>query len=179
MLDEKALRRPGFIGGTRVTLGDGRKWSMPVGLFSTGGPGDGTDQTLTDDEVELLCGSEFDAPLGFIGTLVTLAGRMLRLNYNLASSDLAGLLTYDDSSEGSAKMWRDVFLAIKGGGSGSYSAWLRDALAANGIESKGMPVPTAVNIACGLARQGRAIPASNVVIDAINKKRAREFDQMF
>lgn len=178
MLDEKALRRPGFVEGTRVTLGDGQQWTVPWGVLALDGTPGGVGLVLTDDEVDLLSGAAERQPLGFLGSVVPLAARLLRVNYDLAPADLALLLEYDDSPP-SVEMWKSVVEAISGPGERSYARWLKVVLEANGVERRGLSLGNAYSIANGLVSRGLAPPASHWVDDAIAKRREVALESLF
>jgi hypothetical protein len=85
MMDERALRGPNFVGGTRIRLADGQAWSLPDHLSDR-----------EDDEHEGLLraiGEAEDEPERLRGELA-LAILLLARNYRLTPADYAELLTY-------------------------------------------------------------------------------------
>ncbi|MDR3621553.1 MAG: hypothetical protein P4L85_19535 [Paludisphaera borealis] len=177
-LNEKALRKPGFAEGTRVTLADGQEWMIPPGWFRADGGADGTTRELTDVEVELLCGAEEDRPYEFVDVLVGLAGRLLSHNYRLTTADFATLLEFDGREEWSLSMWREIVKAIRGADERTYARWLSMTLKINGISPVGLALRDASAIANSLVTQGKAVPASQWVDDAIAKCERAEYQRM-
>jgi len=178
--DEKALRKPGFMDGARVTLGDGQEWSIPAGVLTLDDSKQGVGPFLSASEIELLCGSEIGHAVDFVGVLVGLAGRMLGVNYDLTDADLAVLLEYDCDAEWSIAMWRDVFSAIRfGDRERTYFEWLNAVLHANGIDPEGRTLKSAADLANLFVRQGRAIPAGEWVHDAIRKREDKALEGLF
>jgi len=119
MLDEKALRKPGWeeASGTWVTLGDGQRWLLPKPFVRT---------RATRVEGRLVLGSktsfgpEFDALVKavrdsdeetFVTTIIELASDMLGRNYGLVEDDRLDLIG-TDSSGAASREWMGQALAV-------------------------------------------------------------------
>jgi hypothetical protein len=95
MIDEKGVRQPTFVEGTRIRLANGQTWSFP-------------DQLPCEEEDEhqgLLraIGEAEDEPERLRGELA-LAIYLLSLNYHLTSSDYTLLLSFDSRDPALAEM---------------------------------------------------------------------------
>lgn len=116
MLDEKALRKPGFSEGTPVVLGDGQEWTLPKPdpvIY----PGMGADGRISAF-VRLSYGREhddvFDAAFApgpdaddeaVIMAQIHLAAMLLMDNYELPGGALAELLTVRPDQPESLAWW--------------------------------------------------------------------------
>jgi hypothetical protein len=104
VLDEKALRRPGFRDDVRVRLADGQEWALPkprvkMGLMAGGDGGESVRFHVdfgTEYNRQL---SEFYEATGLAYYLATLklAAILMRANYAIADDDLYSLLVFDFS----------------------------------------------------------------------------------
>jgi hypothetical protein len=130
MLDEVVLRRPEFVEGERITLGDGREWSFPRPMlrefrpsFSPDGGakfGPTTFRTFGPGHLSRL--DELfasDPGLGQIELVATMAAELLRRNYTLDDDQLGALLTYvqteaGDLDEASQAMWQSLAGVVAG-----------------------------------------------------------------
>lgn len=104
MLDETAKRRPGFLEGdsVRVELADGQRWAFPRpyleirpkfvdGVATTSYRALSYSRT-TDDLLAMLADAD-----GFMQTasiVATIAGILLRMNYDLVDDELDQILAY-------------------------------------------------------------------------------------
>lgn len=125
-LDEIALRKPGFLEGHRIRLGDGQEWSFPaprlrlvpragdggriiVGIAPTTELGPDFERwfgvlmgVMPSDPME-----EFEARFGAAATL-------LQRNYELAVDDLASLIYYDRGEPECIERWAEIERVIVG-----------------------------------------------------------------
>jgi hypothetical protein len=105
MLDERALRRPGFTEGPRLVLGDAQEWTLPrpwLRFFPVrsgdgritvgGGPGYGADY---DDLVDQLVECDPNDAAGRLALQFQMAAHLLLRNYSLGDRDLRRLLVVD------------------------------------------------------------------------------------
>lgn len=126
MLDEQALRRPGFTEGYKVALADGQEWTFPKarvviapriapdGSISVGGVHPYGDDYQRELET-LLAGPTGSPEDGYLLTeaAIRMAAKLLLRNYALTSDQLAAVLHYD--VEGStAAMWEEIDRVIVG-----------------------------------------------------------------
>lgn len=128
MLDEKALRKPGFVEGVRVTLGDGQEWSFPrpqlrlvPGRAEDGSfelknrPTFGPHRQADLDAV--LIGADGDGDDAFFNWLqarTRLVCGLLLDNYDLEDAALETLLPIEFGDDANAAMWGDIHGAIMG-----------------------------------------------------------------
>jgi len=123
--DENALRKPGFIEGTRIVLGDGQAWSFPpvkIRIY----PDVADDGSLTarfkptyyadgmEKEVDALFGVGSPDAVEYLTAQFSVAVKLLKSNYDLpnaAFSELLGWVRDDPTSE---KMWDKVRAIVMG-----------------------------------------------------------------
>lgn len=125
-LDEKSLRRPSWVEGDWVTLGDGQAWCLPrprlrlvpvvgqdgqVSVQSKASYGAEINRTL--DEI---MDNESDDPMVGLLAQVRLTAVILSHQYQLTSRDLAQLVTLEFDDEGSMLMWRRIGRHLLGKG---------------------------------------------------------------
>lgn len=133
MLDEKALRKPGFVEGARVTLGDGQEWSIPrprLRLVSARTP-EGDVAIKSSPLVAEHRQADMDAMLeaadrswegdheGFVAYIMArarLATGLLLDNYDLDDAALATLLPVLFDDEPNAAMWDEIAGVLRGTG---------------------------------------------------------------
>ena len=137
-LDEIALRRPEWVEGVPLLLGDGQEWHVPAPVVAD-------DLVLSlgpDGKPQLRCGFAFGAEYNALTdryieatsgveeilALVEIAYFLIRLNYNLTFEAAAPLLR-----------------VVRPGGKGeaeNQEMWRRVAEVALGRDPKGEPTPT-------------------------------------
>jgi hypothetical protein len=124
MLDEPALRRPGFREGPRIALADGQQWTFPRpwlrlypvrgqdgGITAGGGPGYG----LTyEDLVDRLIESDPNDTAGRLGLQLAMASHLLLLNYKLNDADLRRLLVIDLADAACEERWCQINQVLLG-----------------------------------------------------------------
>lgn len=127
-LDEKALRKPEFVEGIRVRLGDGQEWSFPKPRLRLvpGRAEDGSFELKNRptfgehrqaDLAAVLAGPKEDADDGLFNWLqarIRLVCGLMLDNYNLEDADLEVLLPYEFGDESITEMWNDIHAAIMG-----------------------------------------------------------------
>ena len=104
MLDERALRKPGFKDGVRVKLADGQERSFPKPrlIFKPkitdgkidfdGGPTSGAE---SDENMDVLFGLREAAVLERPRVKFEMAVRLLSTNYDLKPEDFSGLIVLE------------------------------------------------------------------------------------
>ncbi len=123
MLDEAALRKPGFSDGHKVTLADGQEWTLPrpkmrfkpkivdgrveVGGGATFGP-------EYDESMEILFGVVEVEPVERLRVKFELAVRLLRANYELTDDDVSALIVLEPDDPASDDRWEQLTRAIMG-----------------------------------------------------------------
>jgi hypothetical protein len=124
MLDERALRRPGFSEGPRIVLGDGQGWTLPRpwlrlypvrasdgGFTLGGGLGYGAD---FDDLVDRLVDCEPDDIPARLALQFQMAACLLCRNYDLADRDLRRLLAIDLADPACEDRWARINQVLLG-----------------------------------------------------------------
>jgi hypothetical protein len=123
-LDEVSLRRPGFVEGTRVVLGDGQSWSFPlprlylfparaadgswdVGSGRTHGP-------AFDELVDRLLACDPDDLYGRLAIQFQMAASLLVQNYILSDDAMRILLAVDTEDPDCADRWARINDALLG-----------------------------------------------------------------
>ncbi len=116
-LDEAALRRAEFRGGTPVRLADGQEWTLanPVVRFVPADNDAGFEVRSTlDDDAGFTAGhAGFLAATTVVeqvGSFMRMARCLLAENYLLSTADLAGLLrvSMKESDPEGNRVWNDV-----------------------------------------------------------------------
>jgi hypothetical protein len=118
MLDERALRRPGFTDGPEVVLGDGQSWRFPRpwlllypvrtpdGRLTVGGRlGYGTPY---DDLIDRLIECDQEDTAGRLALQFQMAAYLLDRNYELADHDLRRLLAIDLGDPECEPRWAQI-----------------------------------------------------------------------
>jgi len=123
MLDERALRKPGFSEGYPVRLADGQDWVFPkprIRFRPKIGP---------DGRVEVgrtAFGPEFDASFDVLFGVTEaepgeqmrvqfeMAVRLLSANYELTAEQLADLIVFEPGDEASDERWGQLSRALMG-----------------------------------------------------------------
>lgn len=124
MLDERALRRPGFTEGPGIVLGDGQEWVFPQpwlrlypvrgpegGLTLGGGLGYGAD---FDDLVDRLVDCDADDISARLSLQFQMAAGLLCRNYDLADRDLRRLLAIDLADPDCEERWGRINQVLLG-----------------------------------------------------------------
>jgi hypothetical protein len=123
MLDEKALRKPGFRDGPKVTLADGQEWVFPKPRIRFkprivdgrveigGGPSFGPEFDL---KLDVLFGVAQADPAERLRVKFEVAVRLLAANYDLKPDDFAELLVLEPGDPASDERWEELSRAIMG-----------------------------------------------------------------
>jgi hypothetical protein len=118
MLDEQALRRPGFTEGPRIVLGDGQSWTFPrpwLRLY----PVRAEDGHLTvgggmsfgahyDELVDRLVDCDPGDTTGRLALQFQMAAALLDHNYTLSDRDLRRLLAIDLADPECEPRWQQI-----------------------------------------------------------------------
>ena len=122
-LNEKALRKPSFSDGYKVTLADGQEWTLPKPRIRlkprivegkvevTGSPTFGPE---FDEALDVLYGVKVVEPIEHLRVKFEMAVQLLSANYNLANEDLFDLIVFEPGNETSDKRWEQLSRAIMG-----------------------------------------------------------------
>jgi hypothetical protein len=123
VLDEKALRKPGFVEGNKVTLADGQEWVLPKPRIRLkprivdgrveigGGPSFGPE---FDDKLDILFGVSDADPAERLRVKFEVAVRLLAANYELKAGDFAELLVIEPGDPASDERWEQLSSALMG-----------------------------------------------------------------
>jgi hypothetical protein len=124
MLDEQALRKPGFREGPRLLLGDGQDWSFPrpwLRLYPVrgadgrlevgGGQGYGPDY---DSLVDQLIDCDPDDTTQRLALQFRMAACLLERNYILTDRDLRRLLAVDLADPACEMRWARINQVLLG-----------------------------------------------------------------
>ena len=123
MLDEKALRKPGFSDGHRVVLADGQEWTLPKPRIRFkprvvdgrveigGGPSFGPE---FDDKLDILFGVAEAEPAERLRVKFEVAVRLLATNYDLTPANYADLIVLEPGDPASDERWEQLCDAIMG-----------------------------------------------------------------
>ena len=121
-LDEKALRKPEFTEGVRVTLGDGQEWTLPEYSYSFYPEYDDSGRIVAggrtsygadaDADLDAWLGSAEVAPLDRIAAQMRVASNLLLRNYSLGIADLQVLLRKNNAEDASRAMWEALTRAV-------------------------------------------------------------------
>jgi hypothetical protein len=123
MLDEKALRRPGFTEGHKITLADGQEWTFPKPRIRLkpkivdgrveigGGPSFGPEY---DEEFDTLFGAADVDPIERLRVKFAMAVRLLSANYGLKPEDYAELIVLEPGEPTSDKRWEQLSNVLLG-----------------------------------------------------------------
>jgi hypothetical protein len=124
MLDERALRRPGFREGPKVALADGQEWTFPrpwLRLYPIRGDdgtitvGGGSGYGLTyEDLVDRLVESDLDDTTGRLALQFAMATHLLMLNYQITDRDLRRLLAIDLADPACEERWGQINQVLLG-----------------------------------------------------------------
>jgi hypothetical protein len=117
LLDEAALRKPGFAPGVRLRFADGQDWEVPPAVYQLY-------PRFTPDGIvvaaKLTFGPELeyfldldDSPTGeegveYVRRQFEIMARLLLANYDLTPDDLGRLLTLNRADPESAEMWAAI-----------------------------------------------------------------------
>lgn len=134
-LDEVSLRKPEFVEGVRVKLGDGQDWSFPrprlrlvPRKFEDGDIGLATrpvypaERQADLDIILAEIGEGDEAFWRWLEARSRLATRLLLDNYDLDNNALAELLPIDFADDANRDIWLGVSAAMRGHGAPKPSA---------------------------------------------------------
>jgi hypothetical protein len=122
-LDEKSLRKPGFVEGIKVKLADGQEWMLPKPKLRFkpkiidgrveigGGPSFGLE---FEDKLDILFGVTDADPSERLRVKFEVAVRLLAANYNLEPDDFAELIVLEPGDAASDERWEQLSNAIMG-----------------------------------------------------------------
>ncbi len=99
MVDERSVRRPGFIEGTRIRLADGQSWSFPASQPDR-------DDPEYDQVLRAVFEAEDDAER--LRAELALTILLLARNYHLGPADYQELLGYPPGDPALARLQREV-----------------------------------------------------------------------
>jgi hypothetical protein len=123
MLDEKALRKPGFSEGPKVVLADGQAWTFPKPRLRFkprivdgkveigGGPSFGPE---FDDQIDILFGVIDADPAERLRVKFEVAVRLLAANYDLRPNQFSALIVLEPGDPASDERWEQLCNAIMG-----------------------------------------------------------------
>jgi len=123
MLDEKALRKPGFTEGHKVTLADGQEWTFPRPRIRLkprivdgkveigGGPSFGPEY---DDQLDALFGAVEVDPVERLRVKFEMAVRLLSANYDLKHEDYSELIVLEPGEPASDDRWEQLSNVLLG-----------------------------------------------------------------
>ncbi len=123
MLDENALRKPGFTAGRQVLMADGQYWTLPkpklrfaprvsaAGVEVWGGASFGPE---SDALLDVLYGVEPAPSLERLRVKFEVAVRLLSANYDLKPQDFAQLLVLEPGNPESEARWDQLGEAVTG-----------------------------------------------------------------
>jgi hypothetical protein len=123
MRDERALRRPTFSEGYKVTLADGQEWTLPKPKMRfkpqivdgkvevAGGPSFGPE---FDEQLDVLFGVVDVEPIERLRVKFEVAVRLLSANYDLKPEDFGELIVLEPDDETSDQRWEQLTRAIMG-----------------------------------------------------------------
>lgn len=123
MLDEKALRKPGFSDGHKVVLADGQEWTFPRPRIRlkprivdgkveiSGGPSFGPE---FDEQLDILFGVSDADPAERLRVKFEVAVRLLAANYDLRPEQFAELIVLEIGDPASNERWEQLSNAIMG-----------------------------------------------------------------
>jgi hypothetical protein len=97
MVDERSVRRPRFIEGTKIRLADGQSWSFPASH---------PDDPEYDQVLRAVFEAEDDAERLRVELALTIL--LLARNYNLGPADYQVLLGYPPGDPALAQLQREV-----------------------------------------------------------------------
>ena len=122
-LDEKSVRKPGFVEGSKVTLADGQEWMFPKPKLRFkptiidgrveigGGPSFGPE---FDDKLDILFGVTDSDPSERLRIKFELAVKLLAANYDLQPDDFAELIVLEPGDPASDERWEQLSNALMG-----------------------------------------------------------------
>jgi hypothetical protein len=123
MLDEQALRKPGFTEGYKVALADGQEWTFPRPRIRLkpkivdgkveigGGPSFGPEY---DDQLDVLFGAAEVDPVERLRVKFEMAVRLLAANYDLKPEDCAELIVLEPGEPASEERWEQLSNVLSG-----------------------------------------------------------------
>ncbi len=124
MLDEKALRKPTWQDGHKVTMADGQEWTFPKPRIRfrpkvaadgrvdiRGGPSFGSEY---DDQIDVLFGAVEVDPVERLRVKFEVIVRLLLSNYDLAPADFAELIVLEPGDPASDERWDELSRLLLG-----------------------------------------------------------------
>ncbi|MGO9463083.1 MAG: hypothetical protein ACLQIB_04390 [Isosphaeraceae bacterium] len=123
MLDEKALRKPGFTEGHKIALADGQEWTFPRPRIRLkpkivdgrvevgGGPSFGPEY---DDQLDALFGAVEGDPVERVRVKFEMAVRLLSANYELEPENFAELIVLEPGEPASDERWEQLSNVLLG-----------------------------------------------------------------
>ncbi len=123
MLDEQALRRPDFVGGTELLMDDGQKWSIakPVLKFRPkpingkitlgGGPTFGPE---FDELMDIILGVTEVEDGETLRARFEMTVRLLQRNYDLTDEQACSLISFEPNSDEGRARWSAITDALIG-----------------------------------------------------------------
>ena len=123
MLDEKALRKPGFTEGHKIALADGQEWTFPRPRIRLkpkivdgrvevgGGPSFGPEY---DDQLDALFGAVEVDPVERLRVKFEMAVRLLSANYELEPENFAELIVLEPGEPASDERWEQLSNVLLG-----------------------------------------------------------------
>ena len=187
MLDERALRKPGFREGRRIKLADGQEWSIPKprlifkpkitsdGKVDFGGGANFGPEF--DDQMDILLGAREAEPTERLRVKFEVAVRLLASNYNLAPDDFAELLVLEVGEPDSDARW-DALTSADGHRPKTLARYLRLCARMAG-ETVEIDLEDAIGIASFLVATGQVPPVSRWVDAIIDEDRANAMEAFF
>ena len=122
-LNERALRRPTWRDGHKITLSDGQEWTIPKPRlrlrprFESGhvtGTRDVEYAPEDDEIVDTLFGTGEVEPDAWVTARWELLARLLRANYGLSDSQIAELIAIDPIEPTGTDRWTEITRALRG-----------------------------------------------------------------
>jgi hypothetical protein len=124
VLDEKALRKPGFNDGYAITLADGQTWTIPKPRFRFR-PTVGSDGRVEvggrptfgpeyEASIEVLYGVGDVEPIETLRVKFEMAVRLLSANYDLKPDDFSELIVLEPDDPASNERWEQLTRALMG-----------------------------------------------------------------
>ncbi len=123
MLDEKALRKPGFTEGHKIALADGQEWTFPRPRIRLkpkivdgrvevgGGPSFGPEY---DDQLDAHFGAVEGDPVERVRVKFEMAVRLLSANYELEPENFAELIVLEPGEPASDERWEQLSNVLLG-----------------------------------------------------------------
>jgi hypothetical protein len=124
VLDEKALRKPGFQPGFKIKLADGQEWVFPkprLRFFpkigddgSVGVDGGATFGSECDGQLDAIFGVDETDAFERLRLKFEMAVRLLGANYELKPEDYRQLIVLEPGDDASETMWEELTALMAG-----------------------------------------------------------------